>query len=253
MANTGAPNSAGSQYFITVEPTTWLNGDYAAFGHVTMGSDIVEDISEVPTDANDKPLVDVEIDSVRIMTAQFYGFSPEEDSLYVNAGDPLVFGMLTNEPDVTFSWYVDDELQTETGFLFNVSLTVNGWHEIVGIGTKNGYDYAKTWWVEITGGSHLDDILTANKNVLLPNSPNPFNPETNISFYLNAAEKAVLKIYNARGELVKILVNSQLTAGFHSYIWNGTDSSNQNVASGIYYYQLRAGNQTQTRKALLLK
>ncbi len=253
MAKTSAPNSAGSQYFVTVEPTAWLNGNYAAFGHVTMGSDIVEDISEVPTDANDKPLVDVVIDSIRIMTAQFYGFIPEEDTLYVSATEPLTFGMLTNEPNVTYSWYVDDEIQTETNFLFNISLTVNGWHEIVGIGTKNGYDYVKTWWVEISGGSYLDDILTANEHVLLPNSPNPFNPETKISFYLNTAENAVLKIYNTKGELVQTLVNSQLSAGLHSYIWNGTDSSNQNVASGIYYYQLRAGNQIETRKALLLK
>lgn len=253
MAKTSAPNSAGSQYFITVEPTTWLNGEYAAFGHVTMGTDIVEDISEVPTDSNDKPLVDVEIDSVRIMTAQFYGFSPEEDSLFVNAGDPLVFGMFTNEPGVTYSWYIDAELQTETSFIFNTSLTVNGWHEITGIGTKNGYDYEKTWWVEISGGSYSDDILTADKHILLPNSPNPFNPETKIAFYLNTAEKAELKIYNTKGELIKTLVNSELSAGYHNYIWNGTNLINQNVASGIYYYRLKAGDQTETRKAILLK
>jgi hypothetical protein len=236
-----------------VEPTTWLNGDYAAFGHVTLGSDIVEAISEVPTDANDKPLVDVVIDSVRIMTAQFFGFLPEEDTLAVNASEPLVFGMLTNEPGVTFSWYVDDVLQTETSFLLNLSLSVNGWHEIVGIGSKNGYDYVKTWWVEISGGTGFDEIPIIQTAILLPNSPNPFNPDTKVSFYLNTSEKTILRIYNTKGELLKTLVNRDLPPGLHSYVWNGTDKSNRPAASGIYYFQLQAGNYTETRKGLLLK
>lgn len=258
MANTGQPNSAGSQYFITVEPTPWLNGNYAAFGHVTLGSDIVEAISVVPTTGPsgsppNKPLEDVIIDSIRIMTPSFFGFSPEEDSLYANAGDLLVFGMFSNEPDVTYSWLIDGELQAATSFLLNVTLTVNGWHEINGIGSKNGYDYVKTWWVQISGGSFAEDIIAYNDLILLPNYPNPFNPETNISFYLNTDTKVILRIFNSQGKLLRNLVNAELDAGYHDYIWNGKDDAGKNVASGIYYYQLSAGGQLRTRKALLLK
>jgi len=67
MANTGQPNSAGSQYFITLAPQPSLNGSYAVFGEVIEGLEIVQDIGVVPTDGNDRPLVDVDIYSVTML------------------------------------------------------------------------------------------------------------------------------------------------------------------------------------------
>ncbi len=67
MANTGQPNSAGSQYFITLAPQPSLNGSYAVFGEVIEGLDIVQDIGDVATNSNDKPLVDVNIYSITML------------------------------------------------------------------------------------------------------------------------------------------------------------------------------------------
>lgn len=67
MANAG-PNTNGSQYFITVVPTDWLDDVHAVFGKIMDGMEVVYAISEVETDANDKPLVDVVIDSIRVVT-----------------------------------------------------------------------------------------------------------------------------------------------------------------------------------------
>ncbi len=65
MANAG-PNTGGSQFFITLEATSWLDGKHAVFGEITEGMDVIQAIGTTPTARGDKPLEDVIMESVTI-------------------------------------------------------------------------------------------------------------------------------------------------------------------------------------------
>jgi len=95
--------------------------------------------------------------------------------------------------------------------------------------------------------------LVPNELKLERNYPNPFNPYTNIKFGLPKGEYVELKVYAITGEEVKSLVDGWLEEGFHTYIWDGRDQIGKKVASGIYIYSLKTGEQRLVKKMLLAK
>ncbi len=107
---------------------------------------------------------------------------------------------------------------------------------------------------EELAGHEQNEVIPVS-TVLYQNYPNPFNPTTTISFSLTAkdAEDAQLEIYNIKGQKVETLVNEVLSVGEHSIIWNGRDSNNKRVSSGIYLYKLKAGDYTDIKKMILIK
>lgn len=88
---------------------------------------------------------------------------------------------------------------------------------------------------------------------LSQNYPNPFNPQTNIEFQLPEPAAVSLKIINLKGQVIRELLSGQLNAGIHHVVWNGKDARMNDVAGGIYFYVLKAGNFTQCRKLLLIR
>ncbi len=85
------------------------------------------------------------------------------------------------------------------------------------------------------------------------NYPNPFNPETRISFSLPRQSNVSLEVFSLLGRRVIKLYEGVLAAGNHTVAWNGNDESSSPVATGVYFYRLRADDFVQTKKMVLLK
>ena len=96
------------------------------------------------------------------------------------------------------------------------------------------------------------------KTVLLPNYPNPFNPETWIPYQLSEPANVTLKIYSTKGELIRTLELGYRPTGIYqsrsrAAYWDGKNQVGEPVASGVYFYTLTAGDFTATRKMLIRK
>ena len=89
--------------------------------------------------------------------------------------------------------------------------------------------------------------------VLYQNFPNPFNPMTDIQYYIPDDTNVDLRIYNIKGELVKTLVNGRKSAGNHRVVWNGKNENGKSVGTGVYLYQLKLDNSSTIKKMLLLR
>jgi hypothetical protein len=99
-----------------------------------------------------------------------------------------------------------------------------------------------------------DEIPAASTTTLYPNRPNPFNPSTEIRYRLLENTRVQLRVYDARGGLVKTLVDRVQQGGqSYSVTWDGTDASGSPVASGVYFYSLQVKDRTYAKKMVLLK
>ncbi len=146
------------------------------------------------------------------------------------------------------------------------------WIESAGTNAENSeWEVSSSVWIFL--GSHPNVVLLANGQIpfedtfetrgsedtpvystdLIGNHPNPFNPDTNIEFSLAETERAVVTIYNIKGEVVRTLADEVYPAGVHSVHWNGKDDSGSSVSSGVYFYKLEAGATSKLKKMMLLQ
>ncbi|MBN2090653.1 T9SS type A sorting domain-containing protein [candidate division KSB1 bacterium] len=98
--------------------------------------------------------------------------------------------------------------------------------------------------------TNVDEFASAlpEKFELFQNHPNPFNPQTEITFTVPTKSPITLEIYDLLGRKVATLIDQELLAGQHQIKWDAT-----NFAAGIYFYQLQSGDFIQGRKMILLK
>ena len=100
--------------------------------------------------------------------------------------------------------------------------------------------------------------LLPEQTALLQNYPNPFNPETWLPYHLASDAEVEILIYNVRGALVRRLDLGHQAAGYYhkrhqAAYWDGRSETGESVSSGLYFYHLRAGDFTTTRRMVILK
>lgn len=96
-----------------------------------------------------------------------------------------------------------------------------------------------------------NEIIQAK--IILSNYPNPFNPMTTINFTIPVSCDVNISVFNIKGQIIKTLINEHLEKGSHSIDWNGTDTYNKQVSSGVYFYQISTDKKSKMKKMLLLK
>lgn len=120
-------------------------------------------------------------------------------------------------------------------------------------------DYAPVWSPAPATISPVTAVLEAHQGAVPPafgldqNHPNPFNSSTAIRFYLPQSEAVELAVYNLAGQQVATLANGPRLAGAYTVRWDGRNEADRELASGPYLYRLLVGEQTETRKLLLLR
>lgn len=123
--------------------------------------------------------------------------------------------------------------------------------------------YYKLQQIDLDGNRTLSDPIEVVidrrrigrpvKYALAQNFPNPFNPETTISYSVAVPTQIKLAIYNVMGQEIRTLVNAEQASGKYQVVWNGRDEFGREVSSGIYLYRFVAGEFVDTRKMLILK
>jgi uncharacterized delta-60 repeat protein len=122
-------------------------------------------------------------------------------------------------------------------------------------GDGTGYDYCTIKYFQTSSDvkDESGERQRPSEFVLSQNYPNPFNPTTKIEFTLAKSDFATLQIYDVLGRKVRTLVSEELSSGYKSVIWDGKNDDGKDVASGVYFYQLKVGDFSEPKKMLLLK
>jgi hypothetical protein len=197
-----------------------------------------------------------------LITTETLSASEEYESVLVTVEDVYV----SSAQDEYGVWYVVDTTtvpcKVDDGFFYLDSVEPpivievgQAWGSLTGI-VEYGYDEYGL------NPRTPEDMSTESDNspetvpvaaTLVGNYPNPFNPETTIFFSLQQPQNVEIEIFNTQGKKVKTLANSNFAAGDHQIMWNGSNQNGKDVASGVYFYKMKAGKYTSTKKMILMK
>jgi len=116
-------------------------------------------------------------------------------------------------------------------------------------------DLLKGWGIELPDRERKDrgGLLNSKRKIQGRNHPNPFNPETRITYTLSSPEQVRIQIYNISGQLVRTYDMGYKSEGTHAIVWDGLTDSGGSLPSGVFLYRIEAGDEVFTQRMLMLK
>ncbi len=180
-------------------------------------------------------------------------YSPVENVLNLNAGSlqNFVVNATDNDSELFYEWLINGVSQGVETPYFYYTVPASGVYQVKCEVTDLNYTLSKVWTVNVILGADIPPL--PSDYALRQNFPNPFNPETRITFSLPQREYVEISVYNVKGQEINTLVSEIKEAGEHHIVWNARDSQGKTLQSGIYLYKIKAGNFHAIRKAILIK
>jgi hypothetical protein len=156
---------------------------------------------------------------------------------------------------VTGASYVQAPVEW-TEFIYAIPATYVGQNIRIGINCVSNDAFifmVDDFTMNLGNQSNEQPITPVITTALNGNFPNPFNPNTTISYSVKGTQPVVVEIFNTKGQKVKTLVNETKAEGNHKIAWDGTDDNNVKVSSGVYFYKMNAGKYSSSKKMILMK
>jgi hypothetical protein len=197
-----------------------------------------------------------------VAAGQAAGYLVELNSMYGFASPcTLMVSGLPDPPDhAVFDNAVLIPTDTTTLTVYTTAATPPGPYTLTIVGKQKSGPIQHSVQVSLqvgepsdAGDDWADDSNIPESFTLFQNQPNPFNPQTQISYYLPKDCQVQVTIYNVLGRKVNALYHGYQSAGTHTLTWNGRDDDGALLGSGIYFYRLKTEEFDQTKKMVLMK
>ncbi|MBW6515099.1 MAG: T9SS type A sorting domain-containing protein [Candidatus Cloacimonetes bacterium] len=158
----------------------------------------------------------------------------------------------TEEANIHYTFL--DEVPDEDSSLYEVPIYLDQSATITARAFKDGLFPSPLLIAEYTIVVSADDVTNlAPVTNLYAAYPNPFNPNTTITFSLAEPSQVKIEIFNIHGQKVKALINETRNSGLHTLHWDGSNEEGKSVRSGIYFYRMTVNDFVSTRKMMLIQ
>lgn len=224
-----------------------LTTDIQNMGSYALGIEINRSNDETPPEIYDSGFLEETDDESHgeifaSLRDDRYGSGIDFSQTYILLnGDTLSY---TLQPTQNRIFYQINEEDNLTGTTEEVKIATT---DLTGNQTEQNFSF------ELVTTNNENDNESPGTFELMDNYPNPFNPQTVIPFSVPEAVEVQIRIYDVLGRYVATLLDERLQAGHHEVVWNSGIGSGQELSTGVYFYQIKAGDFNQVKKMTYLK